>query len=271
MLELAAVEIQFAPYHKKEILPVWLGRAAYSLLMDTLLEINPVYATSMHDDSGLKPFTTAMLPMKQKGSGIDVTSDDPLLLRFSTLKPELTAMLLNAIIPLWWDEGITLQDRDFEVVEVFTEKKQSQWTGGADYMGLLDDASDEETSICLHFDSPTTFKSTHKFSIPLPEPGRVFRALLLRWNAFAPFMFPQELLAFMDEYVTIEAHNIRSQKVTFHDKRENPIGFTGEVTYQVRTKDKTLIRYLNALADFALYSGVGAHTTVGLGLTRRGK
>jgi CRISPR-associated endoribonuclease Cas6 len=46
-------------------------------------------------------------------------------------------------------------------------------------------------------------------------------------------------------------------------------GFVGMVTYEVKRGTPELAHIVNALADLALYAGVGYKTTMGMGQCRR--
>jgi CRISPR-associated endoribonuclease Cas6 len=52
-------------------------------------------------------------------------------------------------------------------------------------------------------------------------------------------------------------------------RRSYQIGFTGRVTYGLMADNEIARAQLNALADAALYLGVGYKTTMGMGQTRR--
>lgn len=259
---MTAVELQITPRHATR-LPVWLGRAAYALFIDTLRLIDPSCSAALHNGDGLKPFTASIVTHRQP------TPKRPLSLRYTAYKPDVTKVLLNGLLPYWAKHGLTLQAVPFTLTEVYLELKHSPWVGCATFPQIIDEANERQRMIKLHFGTPTTFKSSHGHSIPLPEPGRVFGSLIQRWNAFAPFMFPDDMLKVLDELLTIEALHIQTSQVAFKNKREDAVGFTGEVSYWIESNDRELVRYLNALADFALYSGVGSRTTVGMGQVRR--
>ena len=54
------------------------------------------------------------------------------------------------------------------------------------------------------------------------------------------------------------------------DSRSKFIGVVGEVSYRIMGDVEAIqIKQINALADFALYSGIGRKTTMGMGMGRR--
>ncbi|HAG83117.1 MAG TPA: CRISPR-associated endoribonuclease Cas6, partial [Cyanobacteria bacterium UBA12227] len=62
--------------------------------------------------------------------------------------------------------------------------------------------------------------------------------------------------------------NIRTEVVA--DSRSKFIGCVGEISYRILGDvDALKIKQINALADFALYCGVGRKTPMGMGMIRR--
>ncbi|GFP33975.1 hypothetical protein HKBW3S42_02315 [Candidatus Hakubella thermalkaliphila] len=47
------------------------------------------------------------------------------------------------------------------------------------------------------------------------------------------------------------------------------IGFQGKCKYTVLSNQNEMTRYLNILADFAFFAGLGQKTTMGMGQVRR--
>ena len=54
------------------------------------------------------------------------------------------------------------------------------------------------------------------------------------------------------------------------DSRSKFIGVVGEISYRILGDIEPIqIKQINALADFALYAGIGRKTTMGMGMLRR--
>lgn len=122
----------------------------------------------------------------------------------------------------------------------------------------------------MTFGSPTAFKSTQGYYVPLPQPELVFGSLLDRWNAFSSVPLSPALTAVFYESMATESVDIHSQEVKFGGGQWASItGFMGRVTYRMQKTSSDIRRAVNALAAFACYSGVGVKTTVGLGQVRR--
>ena len=100
-----------------------------------------------------------------------------------------------------------------------------------------------------------------------PQPELVFSSLLKRWNAFSELKIPEEHAAYFPS-IKVSSYDLRTQLV--HFSRYKIIGFKGEVEYELPgNASEGFRREVNALADFASYSGVGAKTAMGMGQVRR--
>jgi CRISPR-associated endoribonuclease Cas6 len=98
----------------------------------------------------------------------------------------------------------------------------------------------------------------------IPTRDCVFNSLLSRWNKYSPIAIPD--LSFDALFSTFV--NIRSEKLTNYES--NFVGMVGEVSYRILGDVEPLaIKQVNALADFAVYCGVGRKTPMGMGMTRR--
>jgi len=124
----------------------------------------------------------------------------------------------------------------------------------------------EENTIILEFCSPTFFeiKGENKL-FPLPE--LVFSSLLKKWNAFSETKIPKEIEKEFEK-IRVTRFRLKTELVNF--SKYKIIGFVGKVVYELpETIDKEIKNTINALADFAFYSGVGYKTTMGMGQVRR--
>jgi CRISPR-associated endoribonuclease Cas6 len=70
------------------------------------------------------------------------------------------------------------------------------------------------------------------------------------------------------ERVAIAQFDLRSRAMP-HKNRSLRVGAVGRMTYSIEDADPYLRAALNILADFALFSGVGAQTATGMGQARR--
>jgi CRISPR-associated endoribonuclease Cas6 len=248
-----------------------LGRAAQAFFLASLRRLNPELSASVHDTDHMKPFTAStLLGAEYRHDGLWLSPSHPVQLRFTTLHPQLSMLMLNGLVPEWRANDVILHDQPLEIVAVETDPQVNRWTGKASFEGLLESASRERKILRMIFGSPTAFKSTYGHFIPLPQPELVFGSLLDRWNMFSPILLPTTLSSIFHDAVAIQSVEITSQEVVFGGgKWGNRItGFTGHAVYIIQTSDREVRRAVNALAAFAHYSGIGIKTTSGLGQVR---
>jgi CRISPR-associated endoribonuclease Cas6 len=172
--------------------------------------------------------------------------------------------------PATWE----LDHHAFEVVETICDAARHPWSGTSSYETLAaaqllrGDALPRQ--VTLDFASPTAFKSK-EMHIPVPMPALVFGSLVERWNSFSPVTVSPELRRFGDERVAISRYKLESRPVPSKPgagKGGLRMGGVGRVTYTALGGDRYWLGLLHMLAAFALYSGVGVQTSVGMGQVR---
>lgn len=144
-----------------------------------------------------------------------------------------------------------------------TPQVDQPWANACTYSQLYDRASETNRLIAFSFATPTTFRQG-KFDSVIPTRDCVFNSLLSRWNKYSGIELPdQSLDALFSTFV-----NIKTERLTNYES--NFVGIVGEVSYRILGDVEPLvIKQVNALADFALYCGVGRKTPMGMGMTRR--
>jgi CRISPR-associated endoribonuclease Cas6 len=196
-------------------------------------------------------------------------------MRFTMLDPALYANFQAAFLNPWSEATIRLQNLPFAVREVVTTPRPDGWTGFTSFQQLLEDAQ-PETTLTFRFYSPTALSRGDtgrgkQFDL-LPNAWGVFDSLCRKWNQFAeePIANPLLLREWVEQHVFIsEVRDLNTGLLRFD--RFVQKGFTGMVSYTLQSENEGMLRFLNALADFALYAGVGYKTTWGMGQCRRVK
>jgi len=245
-------------------LPRWWGRAAHALLLDTVRRADAALAKSLHDESALKPFTVSSLMGHFSGGKLD--SRQTCTLRFTALIPELAHILLDSFQP---GREVQLDYQRFRIEAVAQQPGEHAWAGNSAWEVLAGNSIMGNTPprrVSLLFASPTTFRVNERL-IPLPLPDLVFNSLLQRWNAYAPLAFPEEVRRYAAECLQISAYRLNSAAVRTQEDALR-IGGVGQVTFTARPYDRYWMSIIHTLAQFALYAGVGASTTMGLGQAR---
>ena len=118
------------------------------------------------------------------------------------------------------------------------------------------------TQFTFRFKSPTSFRSQGQ-QLLFPTPELLFGSLMQKWNAFAKRKITREIAKDFRK-ILVTRYDLETQEVSFSDYKI--IGFTGEVRYRIPPRtDPVVKRVVNALAQLALFAGVGYKTPMGLG------
>ena len=253
--------------------PSRLGRAAHAALLRAVDAANPALAAQLHDESGPKPFTCSSLlgARADKRGALDPNS--AYTLRYTALTDGMCYVLDN------WDTsgGIELDNVMFDVAERPdrsgrpVRSETNPWAARTTFEELsapwLLARAEPQRRITLLFASPTTFHSGGR-SVPLPQPELVFGSLLERWNACAPVALPEETRRYAAECLAVSRYSLQTRSLPFKEGAVK-IGMVGQATFTATHYDRYWLSLINLLADFALFAGVGAGVTMGMGQCRR--
>ena len=252
-------------------LPITLGNAFYAVLLQLVSQYDPDLAVALHDHNGPKPFTTSPLqgPQTPSGRQVLVHANEPYWLRVTSIDPYLSRIM--AAIETDPPPTLRLHDGQFVVTQVSSQPQDHPWAACTPYDALYTTALRRDRrsrpQVTLRFESPTAFNSQGRTQV-LPLPRLVFGSLLQRWNQYAPFPLDEDLIEEFEIGIDIERHELKT--VMQHFRRyQLQVGFVGECTYGVRQGvEEEIIWAMRLLARFALFSGVGTRTTMGMGQVR---
>jgi CRISPR/Cas system endoribonuclease Cas6 (RAMP superfamily) len=115
-----------------------------------------------------------------------------------------------------------------------------------------------------------TFKKTafkrgdHNYA--LPDPGLIFESLYCRWRHFSPLKLEEGLSIVWERgQVTVcGSRNLRILPVQLG--KEEILCFSGTMLFRIMTKELSIRRQVHSLARYSTIAGVGAKTTMGLGV-----
>jgi CRISPR-associated endoribonuclease Cas6 len=284
-MDLLSLVLTLRP-RQEAALPPRLARAAHAILLNRVAEQDPVLAAALHADDGPRPFTCSNL-MGARNNQV-LLKETPYRLRYTALTTPVAANLTQAFAV---GETLTFEGVDFTIAEVGsplepgtgqgtkddgpTENPTSDnlWVAVDTYQELaarhlLPSGPPPDNRWAFLLAAPLGFRS-QGLTQPLPLPGLFFGSLVRRWNAFAPVALPEaELQRYAEEMVAISRFALRSAP-GWERGRGLRIGAIGKVTYRAMNRDPYWLAVLSLLAEFALYSGVGAMTTAGMGQVRR--
>lgn len=266
---------------KSTIYPNYLtGRHYHALFLNLVSSVDRSLGDMLHDSTGEKAFTLSPLQVTNfsphfKGGrgGIQILQwqhQQPIppgtlcwwriSLLDDTLFSKLTQLWLNLNPEQPWHLG----SADLYITSIQGTPQSTQpWANACSYAQLYEQASDTQRTVNLSFVTPTAFRQG-EFDSALPTKESVFKSLLQRWNKYSGIEFSLEFI----ESVFPSFFNIKTDVAS--DSRSKFIGCIGEISYRIMgSLEPGVIKQFNALADFALYAGVGRKTPMGMGMVRR--
>lgn len=177
-----------------------------------------------------------------------------------TLFGKLTQLWLNLNPEHPWHLG----PADLLITSILGTPQSTQpWANACSYAQLYEQANMNERIFTFTLATPTAFRQG-QYDTALPTRDCVFNSLLNRWNKYSGI----ELSNLSLESIFPSFFNIHTEIVA--DSRSKFIGCVGEISYRLMEDVEPLqIKQINALADFALYCGIGRKTPMGMGMIRR--
>lgn len=263
------------------------GRQARAWFLNQVARYAPELAEAIHTSSGRRPYTVSSLAFADaagrplNGHSL-ITARDLCFLRITSLFEPLSEVLLAKVLP-HLPTTMKLKGTTFKL---HGRADWNEWDRQMTFEELVEAATVAAATrakldgITLEFVSPTAFRS-EGIDLTLPTADQVWRSLFSRWQSFAGEEFALNPLwsPFADTCIAVSEFNLQSGKVIFKDGEKGAAtGCLGQATYRLLPPRYcgTLAEYregagpvLQLLADFALFSGVGHHTTIGLGQVRR--
>ncbi|WP_445628413.1 CRISPR-associated endoribonuclease Cas6 [Nostoc sp. DSM 114167] len=253
------------------------GRHLHALFLTLVSSVDKELGDRLHDSTADKAFTLSPLqtnsPLLKGGKGGSklqyshqqpIPAGTPCWWRISLLDDTLFSKLTQLWLNLNPNRPWHLGPADLYITSIQgTPQSIQPWANASTYAQLYEEASERNSSINLSFSTPTAFRQG-QYDTTLPTRESVFNSLLSRWNKYSGIEFPQIAI----ESIFPSFVNIHTEILT--DSRSKFIGIIGEVNYKILGQIEPIqIKQLNALADFALYAGIGRKTTMGMGMTRR--
>jgi CRISPR-associated endoribonuclease Cas6 len=262
-----------------------LGRPIQAWFLGQITRSRPALAAKLHDEQGLKPYTVSTLldhrarPLR---AGAWLEPGEECFLRITTLNEELSGALEKTLTRRP-PKNLTLYKMDFRVNDILSKRAEHEWAGETSFSEIAQNATLAKASghVRMEFASPTAFRN-NGLDVCLPAPGQVFRSLFDKWNAFAPApMRVQDLWTdFSPDCILVEEMTAVN---TIHwefaeGKRGAATGFCGTLGFHLLPNNKVKQEWreywdgaatvMQSLAEYAFYSGVGHHATIGMGQAR---
>ncbi len=258
------------------------GKNLHGLFLRLVSAVDTELGDRIHQNQSNKPFTLSPL---QRGSHTalhwkhlkPISPGTPCWWRVSLLDDQLFGQLSGLWLNLNSDQPWHLGPANLHITSILGTPQSTQpWANFCNYTQMYEQASSTTRKLTLQFCTPTAFRQG-KYDSSLPTAERVFTSLLRRWNRYSGLEFPPDILTTLqDSRVNIHTEVAVDPREQFQHTgaKTNPCnsftGCVGKVTFQILGRvDAVTIQQLNALADFALYAGVGRKTPMGMGMVRR--
>ena len=266
------------------MVPGNLARATHAWFLDRVRRVDARLADRLHEPDQERPFTVSNLwgpgmPRTGMWNGRTqwaIAPQEEVYVRVTSFSSLLTELLEEQVLADL-EDAVVWGGVRLAVTRVVTrpedvEEPLRPWVGRTTYEALLSGTAFGETPVSrvtLRFFSPTVFRSRGHF-MPMPLPRLVFESLARRWNAFSPLRIHEDVARYAEEAMAISRYRLRTEQVRFGEEGERGAmpGCVGQCTYVMRTRDRYWRGVVHALARFALYSGVGKRTSMGLGQAR---
>ncbi len=281
--------VNFMP--KTPIYPEYLtGRHIHALFLTLVSSVDKELGDRLHIEKANKGFSLS--PIQQLAFSGN-SSNRPNLKRVNSQSPKPKSLCwhyqqdISTSTPCWWritlldevlfskltglwlnlnpDRAFHLGSADLYITSILGTPQSSQpWSNFATYQQIYDRASDSDRNITFHLATPTAFRQG-KFDSPLPTRDHVFKSLCDRWNTYSEIQINSEII----EYIFPSRFDIKTEVVKNYDTHSF-IGCVGEIGYRILgDASPETIKQINALADFAMFAGIGRKTTMGMGMAKR--
>lgn len=254
-----------------EKVPLYPGRYAHGLFFALLSQLDPELASRLHE-APQKPFTLASL--SPQGQGVTLSPrgrSGVLLLRLTVLDEVLFSAFLQVLLEAA-PKGIPLGDTSYRLSRVLATPEDHPLAGRLSWEALR--AVSRRQQVTLHFISPTVFTTSKPGGrtryTPLPDPRLILSSLLDKWQAHSPYPYTPKEEAALRELLGWDVEVAGFRNLRFHRLQAGKSflpGFTGEVRLKALGGGLEVQEALGRLWALSFFSGVGAKTTYGLGLT----
>ncbi len=267
------------------------GQAAF---LDMVRQTDPVLSEWLHTPNQRRPYTVGLLQgfnhlmptqldeARSHQQLLPVQPGQTYWLRITLLDATLFGSFAQRIITQPRALIVRLGDARFEISRLLTTPEPTataqSWVAYSSF-AALHTLRPAQKQYQFEFVTPTAFsmgqKPWGKQLKVFPEPHIVFESLARQWNLFAPPPLRMEtddlsLRAFSswcEENIVVGRYALETSYLP--TSKFGQVGFQGTVTYEVKGMPTTPeAMWLSPFAQFALFSGVGYKTTIGMGQTR---
>lgn len=291
--ELFSILLRLHPVEEGWVSPS-SGSQAHAAFLDIVHQNDPALAERLHEPNQRRPFTVGLLQgfnhlsaaqleeAVVKNQRVQVLPGQIYWLRFTILDSAVFGVLFQHLITKPRTFIIRLGEARFEVSRLIgspdPNAAANPWAAYSSFAELSTHRTVQKYYE-FEFATPTAFslgqKAWGKLLRLFPEPAYVFESLARQWEALAPAhlrmttqgLTPQDFTAWCAENLIVTHYALQTRYLP--STKFAQMGFQGDVTYEVKgSSTRPEAAWLTPLAHFALFSGIGYKTSMGMGQAR---
>jgi CRISPR-associated endoribonuclease Cas6 len=254
--------------------PLHTGRILHASFLRWLERDHPELVAQLHDANHPRPYTVSNLQgqLAPQGNRLKLEKGQTAWFRLTAMEEYFLQCVRDSIAKQ--KNGPQPDDRRLVPGMPLLTRDEHPWAAQTSFAQLAQTLEHEAAehplmhSLTLRFHSPTCFIE-NKQALPLPVPRYVFGYLLNKWQLAAPFALPMDDVQHFVESIHLSHAQIETEQVDLQKYQRT--GFTGEARFALHPSLPHNYRAaLHLLAKFAFFSGVGSHTTMGMGQAVQG-
>jgi CRISPR-associated endoribonuclease Cas6 len=270
------------------------GSQAHAAFLDIVHQNDAMLAEQLHQPNQRRPFTVGLLQgfnhlsaaqleeAVTKNQKVQVLPGQVYWLRITMLDSKLFGTFIQHLITKPRTFIIRLGEARFEVSRLIGSpdpiNAANPWTAYSSFAELSAFTS-VQRYYEFEFATPTAFSMGQqvwgKLMKLLPEPAYVLESLAKQWEAFAPLhlrmaasnLTARRLATWCEESLIVNRYALETRYLP--SSKFAQVGFQGKIMYEMKgIQSSPEAAWLTPLAHFALFSGIGYKTSMGMGQTR---
>jgi CRISPR-associated endoribonuclease Cas6 len=291
--ELFSLLLRLHPIEPGQVSP-GAGNQVQATFLDMVRQGDPSLSEWLHTPNQRRPYTVGLLQgfnhltpaqveeARTKQQMVDVLPGQTYWLRITMLDATLFSSFAQFLIAQARALVVHIGNARFEMSRLLSipdpEASAQSWVAYSSF-AELHALCPAQKLYAFEFVTPTAFslgqKQWGKLLKVFPEPAYVFESLARQWELFAPAQFrmegsgisPRALASWCEEQVVVARYDLETSYMP--SSKFGQAGFQGKIVYEVKGMSTAPeAQWLAPLARFALFSGVGYKTTMGMGQAR---
>src|SRR5712692_1863498 len=270
------------------------GSQAHAAFLDIVNQNDLALAEQLHQPNQRRPFSVGLLQgfnhlsaaqldeAISKNHKLQVLPGQVYWLRITMLDSRLFGTFIQQLITKPRTFIIRLGEARFEVSRLIgspdPDNVANPWAAYSSFAELKA-LNSVQRNYEFEFATPTAFSMGQqhwgKLMKLLPEPAYVFESLAKQWETFAPAhlrmavngLTARQLAAWCEESLIVARYALETRYLP--SSKFTQAGFQGKIMYEMKgIQSSPEAAWLTPLAHFALFSGVGYKTSMGMGQAR---